>query len=131
MDKGFVGSKVDTSLFLLCQSSVCIFLLVYVDDIIVTGSNLSAIYELIQSLQAESKLKDLGTLSYFLGIHVHHDNQHLHLSQSKYIIDLLHRVNMVGAKPYLAPCSLGKRLTAYEGDPLPDPSLYCHIVSAL
>jgi hypothetical protein len=76
-------------------------------------------------------LKDLGTLSYFLGIHVHRDHQHLHLSQSKYVIDLLQRVNMVGAKPYSAPCTSRKRLTAADVDPLPDPSLYRHIIGVL
>jgi hypothetical protein len=86
LKQGFVGSKVDTSMFLLHTSSVHIFLLVYVDDIIVT----TAINDLILSLQAEFKLKDLGALSYFLGVHVHHDHCHLHLSQSKYIVDLRH-----------------------------------------
>jgi hypothetical protein len=38
---------------------------------------------------------------------------------------------MVGAKPYSAPCTSGKRLTAFNGDPLPDPSLYQHIIGAL
>jgi len=131
LERGFVGSKVDSSLFLLHTSSVHIFFLVYVDDIIVIGNNISAINGLISSLQAEFKLKDLGSLSYFLGVHVHRDRQHLHLSQSKYIFDLLHRVNMEGAKPYPAPCTSGKRLTTSDGDPLPDPSFYHHIVGAL
>jgi len=131
LDRGFVGSKVDTSLFLFHGSTVHIFLLVYVDNIIVTGNNLPAINTLISSLQAEFKLKDLGNLSYFLGIHVHHDTQHLHLNQSKYIVDLLRHVNMDGAKPYSAPCTSGKRLIASDGDPLPKPSLYRHIIGAL
>jgi hypothetical protein len=63
LDRGFVGSKVDTSLFLLHKNSIHLFLLVYVDDIIVTGNNLPVINDLISSLQAEFKLKDLGTLS--------------------------------------------------------------------
>jgi hypothetical protein len=92
LDRGFVGSKVDTSLFLFHGSTVHIFLLVYVDNIIVTGNNFPAINTLISSLQAEFKLKDLGNLSYFLGIHVHHDTQHLHLNQSKYIVDLVLRL---------------------------------------
>jgi len=62
---------------------------------------------------------------------VHRDTQHLHLSQSKYIVDLLRHVNMDGAKPYSAPCTSGKRLLASDGDPLPEPSLYRHIIGAL
>jgi hypothetical protein len=100
--------------------------MVTIDDIIVT----TAINDLILSLHVELKLKDLGAFSYFLGVHVHHDHRHLHLSQSKYIADLLHRFNMVGVKPDLAPYTSGKRLTASNGDPLPDPSLYRHIIGA-
>jgi hypothetical protein len=76
-------------------------------------------------------MKDLGALSYFLGIHVSRNNQGLHLNQAKYVLDLLHRVDMIGAKPYAAPFTSGKKLTKFDGDPLPDPSLYRHIVGVL
>jgi len=128
---GFTGSLVDTSLFIYHQRPVHIFVLVYVDDIIVTRTHLSKINALILVLQQEFKLKDLGHLSYFLGIHVHRDSQTIHLNQAKYIATLLGRVNMLGAKPYSAPCTSGKKLTRFDGDPLSDPSLYRHIVGAL
>jgi len=96
-----------------------------VDDIIITGTHLSTINALILSLQSEFKLKDLGSLSYFLGIHVHRNAQGLHLNQAKYIVDLLHRV------PYAAPCTCGKKFTKFDGDPLSDPTTYKHIVGAL
>lgn len=128
---GFIGSLVDTSLFILHKQSVHIFVLIYVDDIIITCTDLSKINAIISNLQAEFKMKDLGSLSYFLGIHVLRNNQGLHLNQPKYVLDLLHRVDMIGAKPYAAPCTSGKILTKFDGDPLPDPSLYRHIVGAL
>jgi hypothetical protein len=128
---GFIGSLVDTSLFVLHTSSVHIFVLIYVDDIIITGTDLPKINAIISDLQAEFKMKDLGALSYFLGIHVSRNNQGLYLNQAKYVLDLLHRVDMIGAKPYAAPCTSGKKLTKFDGDPLPDPSLYRHIVGAL
>jgi hypothetical protein len=49
----------------------------------------------------------------------------------QYIVDLLHRANMVGAKPYNSPCISGSKLSKFDGDPLPDPSLYRHLVGAL
>lgn len=55
-------------------------MLVYVDDIIITGTYLSKIDALILDLQQEFKLKDLGHLSYFLGMHVHRDSQTIHLN---------------------------------------------------
>jgi hypothetical protein len=50
-----------------------LFVLIYVDGIIVTDTHLLSIIDLIGSLQHELKLKDLGPLSYFLGIHVTRD----------------------------------------------------------
>ena len=131
LELGFTSSLMDTSLFMLHLGNLNIFVLIYIDDIIITSSHLSGINDLISSLQAEFKLKDLGNLSYFLGIHVHRTTTGLYLNQSKYIVDLLHRAHMIGAKPYLAPCTSGKRMTKFDGDPLDDPSLYRTIVGAL
>jgi hypothetical protein len=127
----FTGSMVSTSLFILHQPHVHICILVYVDDIIFTRTHLSKINALIYELQQEFKLKELGSLSYFLGIHVHRDSQTIHLNQAKYITSFLSRVNMLGAKPYSAPYIFGKKLTRLDGDPLSDPSIYRHIVGAL
>jgi hypothetical protein len=102
-----VGSLVDSSLFIFYSNNVVIFLLVYVDDILVTGNNKVAISSLIHALQQEFPLKDLGELTFFLGIEVAHTPTQLHLRQTKYFTDLLHKTGMVGAKPYSAPCVSG------------------------
>lgn len=65
-------------------------MLIYVDDIIITGTDLSEINALISNFQTEFKMKDLGSLSYFLGVHVTRDKQGLHLNQAKYVLELLH-----------------------------------------
>ncbi|XP_059461929.1 uncharacterized mitochondrial protein AtMg00810-like [Corylus avellana] len=131
LNLGFVGSLVDTYLFMIHQGSVHIYILIYVDDIIVTGTDSAIMETLIHGLQMEFKLKDLGCLSYFLGIHVLRDKTGLHLNQGKYIIDLFDRVQMLGAKPYAAPCTSGKKLIKLDGDTLPDPTTYRHIIGAL
>lgn len=64
----FSGSLVDSSLFVFSSNGLLIYLLVYVDDIFIIGNNLHAISSLICALQCEFPLKDLGNLSYFLGI---------------------------------------------------------------
>jgi len=71
LDLGFMGSTVDTSLFVFLQEVVRIYVLIYVDDIIVTSNKLTAISDLITKLQYEFSMKDLGPLSYLLGIQVH------------------------------------------------------------
>ena len=66
---GFTESLVDASLFTFHQSNIHLYVLIYVDDILVTGTHLSHILTLIKTLQTEYPLKDLGSLSYFLGVH--------------------------------------------------------------
>lgn len=86
---GFVTSKADTSLFLRFNKSSTVFVLVYVDDILITGSSANEIRSLVTQLTATFSLKDLRDLNYFLGIEVLKNSSGLHLSQSKYISDLL------------------------------------------
>lgn len=86
---GFVTSKADTSLFLRFNKSSTVFVLVYVDDILITGSSANEIRSLVTQLTATFSLKDLRDLNYFLGIELLKNSSGLHLSQSKYISDLL------------------------------------------
>jgi hypothetical protein len=67
---GFIESKVDYNLFILHHNNVHLYLLIYVDDIIVTRNSISAIQHLVSCLQQSFAMKDLGSLHYFLGIHV-------------------------------------------------------------
>jgi len=83
---GFQASKVDTSLFILSDGTNIFYLLVYVDDILLTGSNSAMLHHLIQLLSSEFKLRDLGAVHYFLGIEVQSTGMGLMLRQHKYII---------------------------------------------
>jgi hypothetical protein len=67
---GFRPSQGDTSLFIYNKSSIMVFVLVYVDDIIVTGLSKEAISTLIKDLNTNFAIKDIGELHYFLGIEV-------------------------------------------------------------
>jgi hypothetical protein len=89
LDIGFCGSQVDPSLFIYHTNHIHIFLLVYVDDIIVTGNHVATMQSLIDKLKSDFALKDFGSLSYFLGIQALRDASGLHLRQSKYVLDLL------------------------------------------
>ena len=89
-DLGFHSTKSDTSLFIQFTNTSTIFVLIYVDDIIITGSSMHAIKSIISHLGSRFVLKDLGPLHYFLGIEVSKvADGSLHLSQTKYINDLL------------------------------------------
>uniref|UniRef100_A0A8R7QME8 Reverse transcriptase Ty1/copia-type domain-containing protein n=1 Tax=Triticum urartu TaxID=4572 RepID=A0A8R7QME8_TRIUA len=77
---GFVPSHADTSLFVYNSAGVIIFMLVYVDDIIVTSSSPTVVTRLIQDLHTEFPLKDLGDLHFFLGIEVRRSGEDLVLT---------------------------------------------------
>jgi histone deacetylase 1/2 len=67
-DLGFKASKSDNSLFIYSKNDVTIFMLIYVDDIIVTSSSQEVVTALLKDLRSKFALKDLGELNYFLGI---------------------------------------------------------------
>jgi hypothetical protein len=102
---GFIASKIDISLFIYKKGPVIIYLLVYVDDIIITSSSLAAIDALLADLWSNFALKDLGSLNYFLGIQVTCLSNGILLSQEKYATDLLRRVGMLFCKPVSIPMS--------------------------
>ena len=103
LQSGFTNSLADTSLFIYNQlGNSCIYILVYVDDILLAGDSTS-VKAAIASLSARFSLKDLGELSYFLGIEAIRSRKGLHLMQKKYINDLLHKLNMADAKPVNTP----------------------------
>lgn len=108
-----------------------LFLPIYVDDIILTGTNSQALHSVISKFQETFHLKDLGPQSYFLGIQATHDSKGLHLNQPKYVHDLLHRVRMLGAKPSKSLASLHSKLSQFEGEKLTDPTEHRHVVGAL
>ncbi|XP_071678578.1 uncharacterized protein [Lolium perenne] len=75
---GFSASKADTSLFFYNKGGVSIFMLIYVDDIVVASSSEKAVAALLHDLGLDFALKDLGSLHYFLGIEVKKVCQFLH-----------------------------------------------------
>jgi hypothetical protein len=96
---GFVASKADTSLFFYHKRCYTLFVIVYVDDIIVASSSKEATDALLRDLQAEFALKDLGDLHYFLGIEVKRAENGLLLSQQRYASELLAKAGMQNCKP--------------------------------
>lgn len=81
-------------MFILHNKSVTLFILIYINDIIVTGSNQDLINAFIKTLGSHFLVKDPGPLQFFLGIKVTCTATSIFLSQSKFIYDLLERVNM-------------------------------------
>ncbi|XP_028944648.1 uncharacterized mitochondrial protein AtMg00810-like [Malus domestica] len=127
----FKSTYADSSLFVKTVDHSVVILLLYVDDIIITGSAMQAIIEVIQSLAKEFEIKDLGPLHYFLEIQIVQNMDGMFLSQDKYVTDLLTKSNMLLSKPCATPCLPNNRLLIDDGKPYNNPSLYRSLVGAL
>jgi histone deacetylase 1/2 len=130
---GFIPSKADTSLFYYNKGTNSVYVLVYVDDIIVASSSPEATRALLDDLQKDFALKDLGDLHYFLGIEVKKQKEGLVLTQQRYAADILARSGMDKCKAIDTPLSSIEKLSVVEGIPLgPDDSMkYRSLVGAL
>ncbi|GJZ24749.1 ribonuclease H-like domain-containing protein [Tanacetum coccineum] len=100
---GFLHSRCDSSLFIYRQGSDTAYLLVYVDDIVLTASSTALLQRIIASLHAEFSMTDLGSLNYFLGVSVTRNTSGMFLSQQKYATDVLERAGMLTCNPCRTP----------------------------
>lgn len=89
LQSGFLQCVSDTSLFVYHTDDTVCYVLVYVNDIIITGSSSTFVFTLIHRLHTQFALKDLGSLS-FLGVQATFTTDTLHLYQQRYLLDLLH-----------------------------------------
>jgi hypothetical protein len=101
--QGFVEAKSDTSLFILCRGPDTAYLLLYVDDIVLTASSPGLLRHIISCLQQEFAMKDLGALHHFLGFTVERRPQGMFLHQRQYTVDLLEHAGMAECKPFVTP----------------------------
>ncbi len=116
-------------LFIIIQCLLCIFR--YVDDIIITSSKASTITELLTLLKSEFVIKDLGGLNFFLRIKVVPSSSGVLLTQQRYILDILKRINMATAKPVSSPMAPSTHLSLFEGEHFSVATLYHSTVGAL
>ncbi|RVW64718.1 Retrovirus-related Pol polyprotein from transposon RE1 [Vitis vinifera] len=119
---GMLRSTADHSVFYHHNSlGQCIYLVVYVDDIVITGSDQDGIQKLKQHLFTHFQTKDLGKLKYFLGIEITQSNSGVVLSQRKYALDILEETGMLDCKPVDTPMDPNVKLVPGQGEPLGDP----------
>ena len=129
---GMLRSTTDHSVFYHHNySRQCIYLVVYVDDIVITGSNHDGIQKLKQHLFTHFQTKDLGKLKYFLGIEITQSNSGVVLSQRKYALDILEETVMLNCKPVDTPLINNVKLVPRQGESSGDPGRYQRLVDKL
>jgi len=115
---GFVEAKTDTSLFVYHRGDDMVYLLLYVDDIVLTASSTPLLRCTIDALRRGFSMKDLGALHHFLGMHVQRSGDGLLLSQRQFMLEILERAGMTDCKPCSTPVDTNPKLSAAEGAPL-------------
>ena len=128
---GFVQSKSDYSLFTKGSGASFLALLVYVDDIVITGPSSETIAALKLFLSNQFKLKDLDTLRCFLALEMARSSHGVVLSQRHYALQLLEDTCFLASKPALVPMDPKLQLNSTDGDPLSDPSQYWRLIGKL
>ena len=127
----FRQSQYDSSLFLCKTSDGIVLLLIYVDDIVITGTDSALIEKLRQHLHNSFHMKDLGMLTYFLGLEVHTTPSGIFLHQHKYAQDLITLAGLQDSSPVNTPLEVNTKYRRDEGDLLADPTLYRRLVGSL
>ncbi|GJX24855.1 ribonuclease H-like domain-containing protein [Tanacetum coccineum] len=127
---GFSSSRCDSSLFIYQHGFEVVYLLIYVDDIVLTTSSTDLLQRIIPSLHKEFNMTDLGALNYFLGISVTRDSTSMFLSQKKYASELLDRAYMANYNLTRTPVDTKSKLGS-DGDPISHPTLYPSLAGGL
>lgn len=131
LDSRFQQSKADYSLFTKRSPIGLIVILVYVDDLLLTGTDLAEIQQLKHSVDAKFNIKDLGMLKYFLGFEVARSNSGIVLYQRKYCLDLLQDTGLLVAKTCSTLMDPTLKLHKSSGVLLFDPTVYRRLVGRL
>lgn len=105
LTKIWISSKLCQSLTLHFQT-IALYIMLYVDDIVLTGTDDDTLQHLIENLKTEFQLRNLGHISHFLGIKIQRTNQGLFLNQSPYLADILQHASMYKCKPVSTPIAL-------------------------
>ncbi|KAL4036651.1 hypothetical protein IC575_000215 [Cucumis melo] len=128
---GFKQCDSDHTLFLKRNQEKLTALIIYVDDMIVTGNDTQEIATLEKKLSGEFEMKNLGGLKYFLGIEVMRSRQGIVLSQRKYILDLLAEIGMLDCRPADTPVVQGVKLGEFPDQVPANKERYQRLVGKL
>ncbi|XP_042944735.1 uncharacterized mitochondrial protein AtMg00810-like [Carya illinoinensis] len=131
VQKGFKQSKADYSLFTRLVGEFFTATLVYVDDLIIAGNDMETAHSLKSSLHDRFKIKDLGTLKYFLGLEVARSKRGIYICQKKYALEILSNSGTIGAATVKIPLDQNSKLPKDQGALLKNPSIYRRLIERL
>ncbi|KAG7588381.1 Integrase catalytic core [Arabidopsis suecica] len=132
MSLGFQKSQADHTLFVRNVNGKYVAVLVYVDDIIIASNDDAEVVQLKEDLQKAFKLRDLGSLQYFLGLEIARNSSGISICQRKYALGLLEETGLLACKPSSIPMEPSLKLVS-DGDepPMADPASYRRLVGKM
>ena len=131
MQLGFKQSQAGHSLFVYSNGSSFTALLVYVDDMIITGNDSACVAKLKTLLDQKFGIKDLGSLKYFLGLEIARNVKGISINQRKYALEVLKEAGMIGCKPVKSPMEQQLKLSKTDGELLKDAAQYRRLIGKL
>nr|KYP65665.1 Copia protein [Cajanus cajan] len=128
---GFNQCHSNHSLFTYSSGSIFLVTLIYVDDLIIAGNDSNACASFKQYLNQCFHMKDLGTLTYFLGLELSRGNTGFCLCQRKYTLDIFKESGMLDCKPATFPMEQNHNLASDKGELFSDPPQYRRLIGRL
>ena len=124
LSQGFIRCKYDPNVYMLRSIYSLLIIVLYVDDLLITGSSISAIATVKTTLHDRFSMTDMGLLHYFLGLEIRQSNSGIKMTQPKYAKDLLVKFQMTDCKPATTPFLSGVKLEDGGDTPLVDCTRY-------
>ncbi|KAL8119074.1 hypothetical protein AgCh_016538 [Apium graveolens] len=128
---GFQQARCDHSLFFLISGKSIVTLLVYVDDMILSGNDVNLVRLVKDFLATKFRIKDLGALKYFLGLEVARSTSGIYINQRKYTLDILKDVHCDNSKPAVIPLEQNSTLALDDSMFMADPTVYRRLIGRL
>lgn len=128
---GYLVAPADSSLFVKDVGRKLAIMLVYVDDLILTGDCEEEILRTKKNLSVRFQMKELRQLNHFLGLEVDRNEEGICLHQQKYSKDLLKKFGMFNCKPISTPLEPNAKMCSHEGKDLEDATMYRQLVGSL
>jgi hypothetical protein len=128
---GFVEDKSDTSLFVFRRGSNIVYMLLYVDNIVLTASSTALLQQTISAFKREFTMKYHEPLHHFFGVSVQHQADELFLTQCQFALNILERVGMGDCKPVLMAVDPQAKVSAEFGPLVAGPTHFRILTRAL
>ena len=129
---GFKRSESEATLYLKEEDDgQQLIISLYVDDMLVTGSNSRLLAKFKLEMQNVFEMSDLGAMSYFLGMEIHQSSSGIFVSKKKYVVDVLKKFKLDSCKEAATPLAQNEKISKNDGEKLEDPSAYRSLVGSL